>query len=236
MLSGKGKELVQFLPLTTLPDSVFITFNTSFMITFMRFLLLTAIVMMIGCRKDPMNNLSEGEQRIYITNYDKSADFKAYRTFSIADRVVVVDGNNSSQQSSRADQALMQELGRALQSRGFMAAASSTTADLGVQISRIVRTSTGFITGPDYYGYWDPGYWGFGGGWGPGMGWGPGYSVMPYEVREGMLAIDIIDLRNNNSPRILWNALIRGPGLSDVSAVNDIVENVLNVSPYLKTN
>jgi hypothetical protein len=70
-----------------------------------------------------------------------------------------------------------------------------------------------------------------------GPGWGPGFnSVIPYEVREGMLAIDIIDLRNNNSPRILWNALVRGPGLTSASAVSDIVNNLMNVSPYLQTN
>jgi hypothetical protein len=203
----------------------------------MRLFVLAALVTMVGCRKDPVKNLNEEEQRIYVVNRDQSVNFNSYRTFSIADRVVVVDGNSSSQQSTSADQALMQQLNSALQGRGFQPAASNTTADFGVQISRIIRTSTGFVSGPDYYGYWDPFYWGYGGGWGMGPGWGPGFnSVIPYEVREGMLAIDIIDLRNNNSPRILWNALVRGPGLTSASAVSDIVNNLMNVSPYLQTN
>jgi hypothetical protein len=218
---------------------IFFTFNAPVMITSTRLLLLVAIFLMaIGCRKNPLNNLSEEEQRIYITNQDRTANFSAYRTYAIADRVVVVDGNNSSQQSTGADQALMQALDRGLQSRGFRKAASNTTADVGIQISRIVRTSTGFVSGPDYYRYWDPFYWGggFGPGWGGWGGFGPGWTVMPYEVREGMLAIDMIDLTNNSNPRVLWNALVRGPGLSSTAAAEDIVNNLLAQSPYLQTN
>lgn len=201
-------------------------------------LVLSAFVVATGCRKEAVDNLSEEEQRIYITNYDKSANFTNYRTFSIASNVVVVEDNNSRQQSTIADQALIQAIRSGLQSRGFQPVASNTTADFGVQISRIVRTSTGFVSGPDYWGYWDPGFWGYGGGWGPGFGgWGPGFTVIPYEVREGMLAIDIIDLKNNNSNlRVLWNALVRGPGLNNASTVNDIVNNLLQQSPYLQTN
>lgn len=197
----------------------------------------TAFLTLIGCRKDPQNNLSDEEQRIYITNHDRTANFSTYQTYAIANQVVVVDGNSSSQQSTAADQALMQALDRALQSRGFQKVASNTAADVGIQISRIIRTSTGFVTGPDYYSYWDPFYWGYGGGFGGwGGGWGPGYAVIPYEVREGMLAIDMIDLTNNNSPKVLWNALVRGPGLSSTTAVDDIVNNLLAQSPYLQTN
>ncbi len=205
--------------------------------TTMRLVVLAAFVTLVGCRKDPVNNLSEEEQRIYITNYDKAATFNNFRTYSIADRVVVVDGNSSQQQNTAADLALMDALDAALQSRGFQKATTNATADIGIQISRIVRTSTGFVSGPDYYGYWDPFYWGYGSGWGPGFGgWGPGYSVIPYEVREGMLAIDLIDLTNNSSPKVLWNALVRGPGLSSASAMTDIVNNLLQQSPYLQTN
>jgi hypothetical protein len=208
------------------------------MITSTRLLFLAAaFITLIGCRKDPQNNLSEEEQRIYITNHDRTANFTTYNTYAIANQVVVIDGNNSNQQSTAADQALMQSLDRALQSRGFQKVATNATADVGIQISRIVRTSTGFVTGPDYYSYWDPFYWGYGGGFGSGFGgWGPGYAVIPYEVREGMLAIDMIDLTNNNSPKVLWNALVRGPGLSDASTVDNIVNNLLAQSPYLQTN
>lgn len=205
---------------------------------YLRLLVLLGIVVMTGCRKDSLSNLSPEEQRIYITNYDKAANFTNYRTFSIANNVVVVDNNNSRQQSTLADQALIQAISRGLQSRGFSAASSNNTADFGVQVSRIVRTSTGFVSGPDYWGYWDPGFWGYG-GFGPGWGngFGSGWSVIPYEVKEGMLAIDIIDLKNNSgSLKVLWNAMVRGPGLNDPSSVNDIVDNLLKQSPYLQTN
>jgi hypothetical protein len=65
------------------------------------------------------------------------------------------------------------------------------------------------------------------------------WGTVTYQVQEGMLAIDIIDLKNrgtNNNVRVLWNGLVRGPGLESVNSVNDIVQNLLNQSPYLQTN
>lgn len=205
------------------------------MTTYLRLLFLLLPLLFAACRKEPLNYLSEEEQRIYMTSYDKAASFGSYRSFSIADRVVVVDNGGSRQQSTLADQALMQALANGLQSRGFRTAALSANPDLGVQITHIIRTTTGFVTGPDYWGFWDPGFWGAG-AWNPGFGWGPGWTVMPYEVREGMLAIDLIDLKSNNRLRVLWNALVRGPGLFDANEAADIVSNLLQQSPYLKTN
>jgi hypothetical protein len=206
---------------------------------FLQLTVAMVVLVVAGCRKNPLNNLTEEEQRIYITNYDKTTRFNTFTSFSISDRITVVDNNNSRQQLTPADQALIQSLSRGLQSRGFRTATSATTADLGVQVSRIVRTTTGFVTGPDYWGMWDPGYWGYN-SWGSGFGggWGPGFTtVMPYEVREGMLAIDIIDLKSSSgNPRIVWNALVRGPGLASPATVDNIVENLLKQSPYLQTN
>ncbi len=42
-----------------------------------------------GCSKDPLNNLTEEESRIYITNYDSAARFTNYKTYSISDSVAV---------------------------------------------------------------------------------------------------------------------------------------------------
>lgn len=197
---------------------------------------LLALVALAGCRKDPLSHLADDEQRIYITNHDGAATFTAYRTFSVSDRVVVVEDGSSRQQATPADQALMQAISRGLQSRGFRPAASGAGRDLGVQISRIVRTTTGFVSAPDYWRFWNAGFWGMG-AWDPAFGWGPGWAVVPYEVREGMLAIDIIDLKNNNNQlRVLWNALVRGTGLTDASAADAIVNSLLQQSPYLQTN
>lgn len=198
-----------------------------------------ALLAMTGCRKDPVNNLSEEEARIYVTHKDPNANFSAYRTFTIANQVLQVRNGSSQQRLSSADAALITAFANALQQRRFSRVDQSANPDLGVQITRIVQTSTGVMTIGDYWDMWDP-FWGggFGGG---GWGWGqPMWGTVTYQVEEGMLAIDIIDLKNrgtnNNNVRVLWNGLVRGPGLESVNSVNDIVQNLLNQSPYIQTN
>jgi hypothetical protein len=54
---------------------------------------LLVLVLLNSCRKDPLNNLSSDESRIYITNYDTTASFSSYKTFSVDDSVTVILNN-----------------------------------------------------------------------------------------------------------------------------------------------
>lgn len=198
-----------------------------------------AIIGITGCRKDPVEALSSEERRIYITNRDQSVSFSGYKTFSIADNVVVVDGSNSGQRPSNAsDQAFIQAVTAAMESRGFIRVDRNASPDLGVQVSRIIRTSTGIVSIPDYYGYWDPFFWGS--GFGPGFGgWGmpPLWRTATYQVQEGMLAIDIVDLKNaqtNNNLRVIWNGMIRGAGINNANTAASQVAQLFEQSPYLR--
>lgn len=200
--------------------------------------LFLGVLMAAGCRKDPVNNLDTDERRIYITNHDETADFGTYKTFSIAEDVVVVDGNTSQHQLSPADQAFLDAFKANMQSRGYTLVTKSDSPDLGAQVSRIIRTSTGVMSVPDYYGYWDPFYWGSGfgssfGGWGAPTFW---YTTT-YQVREGMLAFDLIDLKNassNNNLRVIWNGLIRGAGINNAASAPSQVAQLFAQSPYIK--
>lgn len=199
---------------------------------------LLAVLAMAGCRKDPASNLETEERRIYITNQDETAVFSNYRTFSMAETVLVVDGNNSQQQLTDADAAYLEAFKAAMQSRGYALVDKAAAPDLGVQVSRITRTSTGVMSVPDYYNYWDPFYWdsGFGSGFG---GWGaPTYwYTTTYQVREGMLAFDLIDVKNataNNNLRIIWNGMIRGAGLNNAASAASQVQQLFNQSAYIK--
>lgn len=195
-------------------------------------------VLVQGCRKDPVNALSTEERRIFITNRDETVNFANYNTFSIADNVVVVDGSNSQQQLTAADQAYLDAFRAAMQARGYTQVPRTATPDLGVQVSRIIRTSTGIMSVPDYFGFWDPFMWGGGfgsgfGGWGAPTFW---YNTT-YQVREGMLAFDLIDLKNaaaNNNLRVIWNGLIRGSGLGSATSAGGQVTQLFEQSPYLR--
>ena len=50
---------------------------------------LAAVFVLGSCTKDPVNKLSSEETRIYITNHDSTVNFSSFKTFSIADSVVL---------------------------------------------------------------------------------------------------------------------------------------------------
>src|SRR5690349_16743662 len=82
---------------------------------------LSAMVLLLGsCTKDPVNNLSEEESRIYITNSNPSAQFSNYKTYSIVDSVAVITDNKLEGKAITAyDAQLISSLKEAMQQRGF---------------------------------------------------------------------------------------------------------------------
>lgn len=189
-----------------------------------------------GCRKDPVNNLSDEESRIYITNRDSGVNFSSYQTFSIADSVVTIDGNNVSAQNDQADQAFIAAVKTQMQQLGYTLVGKGEHPDLGVTVSRIINTSTGVISYDNYWdyysGYYDPYYWGYGG-----YGWGsPSWGLATYQVREGLLSVDIADLKNagsNNQVRVIWNGMIRGSGIFNPATAASQVTQLFQQSSYL---
>jgi hypothetical protein len=194
------------------------------------------ILLAAGCRKDPVNNLTNEDSRIYITNHDSSINFASYQTFSIADSVLEVDGGHVAATSNQTDQAFLAAVKATLQQRGYRLVNKTDKPDLAVTVSRIINTSTGVISYGNYWdyysGYYDPYYWGYGG-----YGWGaPSWGYATYQVREGLLSVDISDLKNasaGNQLKVVWNGLIRGSGIFDASTAASQVNQLFSQSAYL---
>ena len=191
-----------------------------------------------ACNKQPLDDLSNEESRIYITDYDSAANFTLYKTYSISDSVAVIDNNQSVKELSTADQAYIDAVKKYMAQMGYTLVDKSSSPDIGVDVSRITNTSTGVISYPDYYGYydsyWDPYYWGYGG-----YDYYSPYSYSTYSITEGALSIDILDLKNasaSNQIKLLWTGLIRGEGISDATTADSQVKALFDQSPYLKTN
>lgn len=202
------------------------------------FIIISAVFFLfIGCRKQPLNNLSAEESRVYITNWDATVNFAVFNTFSIADNVLVIDGNSTSFGNLPADAAFIEAFQNQMELRGFTRVSRDNNPDLGIQINRIIRTSTGIIAFPDYWGFWDPFFWGI-----PGAGWGfpPFWGIGTYQVREGLLSADLVDLKNvgenNNQIRVIWNGIIRGSGIFNANTANSQVEQLFEQSPYIRAN
>jgi len=199
---------------------------------------LFAMIALVSCSKDPLANLTEEESRIYITNYDTSANFSSFKTFSISDSVTVVNNGQSSRQSNATDQAFISAVKQQLQARGFTLVGASANPNLAVNLTRIYNTSTGIIRYADYYdyygSYYDPFYYGYGG-----YSYYSPYSYATYSVREGALSLDILDLKNAataNRINVIFTGLIRGSGIFDRNTAADQIKMIFDQSPYLKTN
>lgn len=175
-----------------------------------------AVLAWTGCTKEPLNNMSEEESRIYITNYDTTANFSSYTTFSVADSVAVISNNKLEGKSLNAvDAAFIEAVKQQLKDRGYTLVAKDANPQLGINVSRIYNTYSGIVSYPDYWGgyggYWDPWYWGY-----PGYGyyWPGFYGV--YQIEEGALTVDALDLKNvgpDKKIKGIWNGLIRGSGI-----------------------
>lgn len=196
------------------------------------------LCMLAACRKDVVNNLTSEESRIYITDHDSAVNFTSYKTYSIADSVAVIDGNQSIKQLDAADAAYITAVKKYMAAMGYTLVNKSANPDLGVDVSHIINTTSGVVSYPDYWGYYDsyndPYYWGYGG-----YDYYVPYSYDVYTVREGALAIDLLDLKNaasSNKINLVWTGTIRGESIFDAATADSQVKALFDQSSYLKTN
>lgn len=197
-------------------------------------------VIYIGCTKDPLNNLTTDESRIYITDHDSSVKFTNYKTYSISDSVAVIENGQSSHQLNDVDQAYLDAVKKYMNQAGYQMVSKNENPDLGVNVNHIINTSTGVISYGDYWGdyggYWDPYYWGY-----PGYGYYIPYAYSIYSIKEGAISIDMLDLKNaseNEDKKIdvIWTGLIRGSGIFNTNVADSQVQALFDQSSYLKTN
>jgi hypothetical protein len=198
-----------------------------------------AILGMVGCTKNSaVNNLSNADTRIYITQRDSTVNFSSYKTFSIDDSVTVLDNGQSSRSLTPTGQAFIDAITKYMQQGGYTLVSKSANPDLGINVTYINTTTTGIIDYSSYYdyygGYYDPTYWGYGG-----YGYYSPYMYGTYQINSGALSIDMLDLKNaaaNGKIKIVWNGLIRGEGIADATTADSQIQALFSQSPYLKTN
>lgn len=197
--------------------------------TLLSVLLLAA--MSWSCAPDALQDLTLEDSQVFITNYQKSANFGTYQTFSLADSVYLLQNQRTGVSTLPLDFRILGRVADNLTKRGYKRILRSEKPDLGVNVIRISETQSGVVAN---YNPWNS-YWGYGGG--GGFYYPPTYSY--YESTETYWYIEIVDLKNAVSgqrPSIIWNAQIRGSGIFDESTLASVVENVFTQSTYLKKN
>jgi hypothetical protein len=197
--------------------------------TLLSVLLLAA--MSWSCAPDALQDLTPEDSQVFITNYQKSANFGNYQTFSLADSVYLLQNQRTGVSTLPLDFRILGRVADNLTKRGYKRILRSEKPDLGVNVIRISETQSGVVAN---YNPWNS-YWGYGGG--GGFYYPPTYSY--YESTETYWYIEIVDLKNavsGQQPSIIWNAQIRGDGIFDESTLASVVENVFTQSTYLKKN
>lgn len=192
----------------------------------------------MGCTKEPLNNLNNEESRIYITDHDSSVNFTNYKTFNISDSVAIINNGSVKKQLNDVDVAYINAVTKYMEQDGYMLVTKEQNPDVGVDVNRIISTSTGVISYGDYWGYydsyWDPYYWGY-----PGYGYNLPYAYSVYQIKEGAISVDMLDLKNAAETKkinVVWTGLIRGSGIFDPIVADSQVKALFDQSPYLKTN
>ena len=195
-------------------------------------------LLMISCTKEPLDQLTEEESRIYVTNYDTTTRFSNYSTFRLADSVAIITNNQlEGRERAAADAQLIDAVAATLQQRGYTRVNAGQSADLGITLSAITNTSTQIVSYPDYGGYygsyWDPYYWGY-----PGSSYYYPTYYGVYESGETALTIDVVDLKNrsenNNTLRVIWSGLVRGSGIFNGGNAQNQIAALFAQSPYFK--
>ena len=200
-----------------------------------------AVLLLAACHKEPYPQDGDNEYLVY-TSPGKDVNFKNYKTFDIADSLLVIGEKDKPVYSqSQSALALIQAYRINMEKAGFIYTPSNPDADLGVQLTYIVKTEryVKYYDDPywwlDYPGYWPAGYWG---------SWTGYYYPRPvvYTYTTNALLADIVNLtgeQDTGKPlEVLWTSYIGGPASTslqqDIQRLTTAVDQAFVQSPYLK--
>ena len=200
-----------------------------------------AVLLLAACHKEPYPQDSDNEYLVY-TSPGKDVNFKNYKTFDIADSLLIIGEKDKPVYSqSQSALALIQAYRINMEKAGFIYTPSNPDADLGVQLTYVIKTEryVKYYDDPywwlDYPGYWPAGYWG---------SWTGYYYPRPvvYTYTTNALLADIVNLTGEQDAgkplEVLWKSYIGGPASSslqqDVQRLTSAVDQAFAQSPYLK--
>jgi hypothetical protein len=199
------------------------------------------VLLAAACQREPFPQDGDGEYLVY-TSPSKDVRFASYQTFDLADSLLII-GQSAQPIYSQTDAALalIQAVRTNMENFGYIYTPANPNADLGIQLTYIIKTEryVQYYNDPywwlDYPGYWPSGYWG---------NWTGYYYPYPvsYTYTTNALLTDIVDLtgvQNEDTPlEVVWTSYIGGPSGSalqvDVNGMKAAINQAFAQSPYLK--
>lgn len=200
-----------------------------------------AVLLLAACHKEPYPQDGDNGYLVY-TSPGKDVNFNNYKTFDIADSLLIIGEKDKPVYSqTQSALALIQAYRINMEKAGFIYTPSNPDADLGVQLTYVIKTEryVKYYDDPywwlDYPGYWPSGYWG---------NWTGYYYPRPvvYTYTTNALLADIVNLTGEQDAgkplEVLWTSYIGGPASSslqqDVQRLTSAVDQAFAQSPYLK--
>ena len=195
-------------------------------------------LMATACHKEPYPQDNDMEYLVY-TAPAKNINFVQYQTFDIADSVLVIGQSDKPQYSASNNAlALIQEFRINMEKLGYIYTPSNPYADLGMQLTYIVKTEkyVQYYNDPywwlDYPGYWPGSYWG---------NWTGFYYPYPvtYTYTTNALLTEMVDLTTEQGKAlpVIWSCYIGGPSSNninnDVERMKAAIDQAFVQSPYL---
>jgi hypothetical protein len=130
------------------------------------------------------------------TDFDRTADFSHYRTFTFAGEHIIVQGVPDDMNTLVKDR-IRAAIGSALRSKGLQEASNAPDLLVGYVAGARTRTE---IEGSGLYATGLGPFW-------EGSWWGPSYTHWwVYSYQEGTLVIDLIDAHTKN---LVWRSYAR---------------------------
>jgi hypothetical protein len=207
-----------------------------------KILLISALALLaVACQKEPYPQDGDSEYLVY-TSPAKDADFSDFTTFDIADSLLII-GQSAKPEYSQSNNALaiIQAFRTNMEKLGYIYTPSNPDADLGIQLTYMIKTErfVQYYNDPywwlDYPGYWSPGIWG---------DWYGFYYPRPmvYSYSTNALVADMVDLTaeqgDGKSLEVIWSVYIGGPAgpsaAYDVQRMKEATDQAFAQSPYLK--
>ena len=203
-------------------------------------LISTVLLAAFACQKEPYADVDD--DYLVYTSPGKNATFASYSTFDLADSLLIIgQSKNPEYSQSNNALALIQAVRTNMENLGYIYTPDNPNADLGIQMTYVVKTEryVQYYNDPywwlDFPGYWSPGYWGnYTGFYYP-------YPVT-YTYSTNSLMIDMVNLTTpktgNEALEVVWSAYIGGPSSGNANYDVDLMKNAINQayvqSAYLK--
>ena len=207
-----------------------------------KILLISAVALLaLACQQEPYPQDNDDEYLVY-TSPAKGVDFTQFQTFDIADSLLIIgQGDKPEYSQSNNALAIIQAFRTNMENLGYIYTPSNPDADLGIQLTYMIKTErfVQYYDDPywwlDYPGYWSPTIWG---------DWYGFYYPRPmvYTYSSNALVADMVDLSSEQgdgkSLEVVWSSYIGGPAgptvYYDVQRMKASINQAFAQSPYLK--